>query len=425
MNKPLKIKILFCCMAICPLFIFTVKGWMNGILFLSSLISLYLLIKLPTIKKPKNTKRNNSSTQKWLRLFIFTLAAPICAIFISQLFRQDFSWSYYDAPSRLLICIPILYVMIASRLNVVNSLGYAIPFTILINLFSILIHPNYTWGPDRVTTFLADPLTFGSINLTLGLLSLLSISALKDHWLTKLLKIVGFVAGVYLAIHSGSRTGWFAMPVILMLWLQPQTLKTKLSSVVISLILVSIIALALFNLSTTVHIRSGELFSEALNYRWDTLNPDTSTAMRISFFRIACFLFAQNPLAGWGDTGFGNLLNDPYISAFASSYTRQFPLHAGFHNEITTNMVRSGIWGLISSVVIFLIPTCFFAAYIRSKNQDIRKIALLGISFMICAFFSGMSTEIFNLKYTAAFYGMMITILAGSLFVCLQANNQQ
>ncbi len=44
---------------------------------------------------------------------------------------------------------------------------------------------------------------------------------------------------------------------------------------------------------------------------------------------------------------------------------------------------------------------------------------------MICAFFNGMSTEICNLKYTTAFYGMMTTILAGSLFVCLNNNDEQ
>jgi O-antigen ligase len=62
--------------------------------------------------------------------------------------------------------------------------------------------------------------------------------------------------------------------------------------------------------------------------------------------------FSERPLSGWGDKGFKEKLNDPEISFFSSSFTRDFAFNAGFHNEFITNMVRSGILGLVSSILL-------------------------------------------------------------------------
>ena len=119
------------------------------------------------------------------------------------------------------------------------------------------------------------------------------------------------------------------------------------------------------------------------------------------------------------------MLNNPELTAFASEYTRYFPLSAGFHNEITTNMVRSGVWGLISSALIFLVPAWFFTSNLSSRDNEVRKLALVASGFIISAFFNAMSTEILNLKYTASFYGLMITILAGSLIILRKSESTQ
>ncbi len=419
-------KVLCFCIALCPLFIFTIKGWMNWILFITAILCIFILIK---VRKNINNLDSHLYSKHWALKFSVVLSAPICAIFISQVIGQSFLWHYYDAPFRLLICIPILYAMIICKVNVLKPLSYVIPTTVFINLIDVLINPNIGWGPDRVTSYLADPLTFGSINVMLGLLSLTSINLLgKDSWFLKIFKLLGFLAGIYLSINSGSKTGWLAIPFILTIW-GYQCIKTSNKNFALTftlaLALVLMLSICTYQYSPVVHLRSDIFLTEALSYQWNHINPDTSTAMRVSFFRIALFLFTQNPLSGWGDTGFGYMLNNPELTAFASEYTRYFPLSAGFHNEITTNMVRSGVWGLISSALIFLVPTWFFTSNLSSRDNEVRKLALVASGFIISAFFNAMSTEILNLKYTASFYGLMITIFAGSLIILRKSESTQ
>jgi O-antigen ligase len=90
-------------------------------------------------------------------------------------------------------------------------------------------------------------------------------------------------------------------------------------------------------------------------------------------------------------------------------------LTAGFHNEITANMVRSGIWGLISSVALFLMPALFFIRNMRNKQAMQRDVAFMALAFLTCQFVSSLSMELLNLRYAASFYGLMIAIFCGQI----------
>jgi len=321
------------------------------------------------------------------------------------------------------LCIPIMYAIVFSNQNVAKLVSYILPFSLLISLTAITYNPHTING--RVTTQAADLLTFGSLSITFGLLCLVSIEFTRKNLWFNIYKLCGFLIGTYLSILSNSRTGWLALPFVLLLWFYTEGPKFKLSTLFFALMLVGLISVGAYEYIPVVHDRLYTLAHEVAIYQWNSVNPDTSTGMRISFLRIAFDVFWQSPWGGWGDTGFAHLLNSPEITKYATETTIDTALHAGFHNEITTNMVRSGVWGIISSISIFLVPFWFFTRQLALKKPEHRKIALLASCFMLCAFFNGMSTEILNLKYTATFYGLMIAIFAGSLIVLSDNNSTQ
>ncbi|NOT69547.1 MAG: O-antigen ligase family protein [Methylophilaceae bacterium] len=401
------------CLTIFPLFLLVIRGWVGIVLILAFAISAYLLIRNKTKGLSISSENASRSNLFWL---IATLASPIVSVFLAQLFRQDFSWRLYDGPAHILVCIPILIVMLQYRIDMGNLLSLAAPGAILFTLIEIIVNPHVIG--DRVTTNFADLLTFGSLTLTLGLFSLVSINLYgTDSKAIKLFKLFGFVAGVYLSAISGSRTGWLAFPFILLFWLIFNGSKHKMFTTVIAIATAVMASIAAYYFSTTVQQRIDLGVSEVLTYHWNTLNPVSSVGDRISFFRIAWFLFLQNPLGGYDDAGFLTQVNAPELARFATQYTREFVFYHGFHNEITTSMVRSGIWGLLSSVALFLVPALFFTSRLTSASAPVNRLALLATCFIFCAFINSMSTEIFNLKYTASFYALMITCLAGSLMV--------
>ena len=346
------------------------------------------------------------------------MSAPLVAIFLGQLFRQEFAWPNYDSASKLLFAIPIGLVIIQNRINAVKLLEYAIPTTVLVTALSGLVKLNLVWGAPRITTYFVDPLSFGSICLTLALFCLVSIDLDKsDSLWARLYKLSGFVIGLYMSFISGSRTGWMAIPIVLWLWMR---FKKNIPHWII-LTVVTFFCVAVYFLMPLVKMRIDTGMTELLNYQWDSINRNSSVELRISFARIGWFLFCQNPLAGWGDNGFSSLLNAPELRQFATAEAGEFVLKSGFHSEIVTNMVRSGIWGLLSSIAIFVVPLTFFIKGLRSQSLIVRNYALVAVSYFICVIVSSMSTEVFNLKFTASFHAMMMISLAGTLIVLMSS----
>jgi O-antigen ligase len=404
------------CLALFPVFALSLQRWASACLFIAFVISVYILIR------NKNRRIDFFSVQvssAWTIVFVITLAGPIAAILLGQIFRQEFIASSYDNASRFLLAIPIALVIMQTRINAFKLLEYAIPTAVLVTALSAVINPGVEFGTGRITTYFVDPLTFGSICLTFALISLVFIDFYKPDLLwVRLYKLSAFGIGLYLSFMSGSRTGWMAIPIVLWLWLR---FKKNIPHWII-FSLVTIFCVVVYFFVPLVNTRVNIGMHELLNYQWNSLNPDDSVGMRISFFRIGLFVFSQNPLGGWGDQGFNHLLSAPELQRFATEYTRNFAFRTGFHNEIVTNMVRSGIWGVLASVALFFMPFACFVKGLRSQSALVRNHALIALSYLICVLISAMSTEVFNLKFTASFHALMIAGLVASLLVLMSSD---
>lgn len=418
-NKLLSAQNIFIvCVALFPIFTLSLHRWISVCLFIAFFLSIYILIK--------GSDRRESYLQPhvsphWLYALVIALAGPVIAIALGQIFRQEFIASSFDGASRFLLVIPIALVIIRKKIDVFGFLQYAAPAAILATGVSVLINPNFVYGVNRITSYFVDPLTFGSICLGLALVSLVSIDTYKsDPLWAKIFKLIGFGGGLYLSFLSGSRTGWLAIPIVLWLWLR---FRKNIPHWAIFAI-VTIFCAGIYFSMPAVQARINVGMYELLNYEWNSLNPDGSVGMRISFFRIGLFVFSHNPLGGWGDTGFKHLLDAAELRRFATDTTRNFTFQAGFHNEIITSMVRSGIWGLLSSLSLFIVPLALFFKGLRSQSMLARNHAMVAISYLISVIVSGMSTEVFNLKFTASFHALMIGSLAASLMVLISSEKE-
>jgi O-antigen ligase len=403
-------KFLISLLAIFPIGTMVVKGWMSGFLFATALISIALTIHIWR-NRPAEVNIN-----RWALAITLMLISPILAILISQAIRQDWIIRDYDGPSRFLLALPIFYVCWKKNFSLEKYWQYAIPTTLIVTLIALPFLPKTGWGnePTRLATFFVDPLTFGRVCLTLGLLSLFTINLCqKDKWFSIVFKLIGAGVGFYLSIKSGSRTGWLAMPFVFFLFLWSYGPRNKVLSTIGALV-ISISAVgATYHFSPTVKERISLAVDEVSTYKMHEMNPDNSVGMRISFARMGWYYFNLQPLSGWGDKGFVNHLDDPEISQYASKFTRDFSYNALFHNEFTTNAVKSGIWGIISTALLFFVPLVLFINAWRKGLSP--RLATFGVAYVVCELISGMSTEVFNLKFTASLYAVLIAGLLGSV----------
>ena len=197
--------------SITPVGYYLHPAWLSNFYAISSLLCIISI----TLAKDKYTLSKEAKV-----ICLIFIVYPL-AIFLSQFLRWEWQLKAYHDQSRFLLAIPIFIFLCRKKIDISNILLIVIPATLVGGLFSIdFLHSTSQWGDRRTVSFI-DPLAFGMMNLTLGLICLPYI--INTKWNRQnLLAIgwscVGLSVGVYQSIYSQSRTGWLAgliVPILL------------------------------------------------------------------------------------------------------------------------------------------------------------------------------------------------------------------
>jgi len=127
-------------------------------------------------------------------------------------------------------------------------------------------------------------------------------------------------------------------------------------------------------------------------------------------------LFAERPLSGWGDLGWDTEVNQVKVMQFASQFAFESLKH-GFHNEVITSAVRSGIWGLLASTSLFVVVFVLAIQGVLRKSVGEHRLVSITLLVFICHLAaSSMTTEITNLVFLSSFIGISLSVLLGEQF---------
>lgn len=409
-------KLLSLLVLISPVFFLTVKHWTNLVVLLLFVCCLYLFV---TEEDPHSSYLPSTG---WRQIICGMFVAPLVAVALGQLLRLDLYMPNWDGPFRLVLCAPVFLAIASGNLRVAPGksicqtwLTLVLPLTLLWTLFFRINWPT-RWGPVDLTTYFVDPLTFGSYTLLFALLVLLGVSEFwnKLNMTIRCLCVLAIFSGFYLSLTSGSRTGWFNLPVFLTIWtfwvLKPM-LGVKRTMLLVALLLVFLIGM-LFSNDYLLN-KFFLVWTEISNYKTNEMNAETSVGLRLTFYRMGAMFFLERPFSGWGDVGWMAQINQAELLQFASQYARESPKH-GFHNEIITNAVRSGVWGLIATLSLFGVVFVRAIQGLRLKSTgDHRLVSLTLLVFTSHLFIAGLTTEITNLVFLSSFIGLTLAVLLG------------
>ncbi len=224
--------------------------------------------------------------------------------------------------------------------------------------------------------------------------------------------LIGFAIGMYLSIRTGSRTGWFAFPFVLLLivWAWFGGFSGKKIYI---FLLVVLPLIGIFLGSNTVSARLALFVDEISSYPWHGgIASDTAVGLRITFYRLGAYYFSESPLFGWGDKGYLGIKDAAEVVQFSTLYSRDFAYNALFHSEWTTQAVRFGLFGLISVFWVFAVP--FYTFFKHFKSQALAS--LMGMAFLMCQLAASFSTEIYSSKGMITFTVIIISgLLADTL----------
>lgn len=376
-----------------PTLMFAVKGGMNGAFLLLFLISIGALF----LKRTSPWDRETG-------LLMLAMSALPAAIFLSQSHLHHYSGHPYDAASRYLLAVPIFMLLRGLSFKLVATVQYGFPLAAIAGCLMLKPIADGRYGISTL-----DLIHFGDFELMLGVLSVFAIDWTgRDALWLRALKVCGLLAGAYASIVSGSRGGWIALPVFLMIYLYFRSGRISLKAWFAAPLILIVVGLLLFASSDKMHQRIDALTSDLTAYQHG--NRDTSLGLRLQLFDAAGEVFVQNPVFGVGPEGFALEMEPMHKAGKLTELAAELG-RGEVHNELLSRAAGLGIFGLVAQLLLYLVPLSIFYRASRSEIVRTRQAGAMGMAFVGGFMVFGLTVETLNLTMAAAFYALTLAVL--------------
>lgn len=382
-----------------PILMLTASGGMNAVLFISVLIA--LLVKL----SPPATLVKVEWRREWWP-YVGAMFAVTIAIFISQLYHQNFSVPHYDGPTRYWIAIPVFLLFYRLDLRVFDTLQYAFPLAAIVGWG---FASDDVYGNSGISLPLLDKIRYGDFMLLLSMLSLLAIDWLgRDVWHVRVLKWTGFGVGLFAVFQSGTRGALLAIPIFAAIYFVSKRGRLTVKTLLIGIMLGATIIGGAYLANPTVQKRAQEMVSDATTFNQG--NRDTSIGIRWQLYGAAVEIISEHPIFGVGTGGYA--LQMAPMAAAGKITPMAAELGRGeVHNDILKKTADMGMFGLVALLAVYLVPLSMFRKACRSDSMQIRRAAMMGMFFVSGFMVFGLTAEVLNLTMTISFYSFTVAVL--------------
>lgn len=379
-----------------PTLMLTVKGGMNGAFLLMLLLALTVWIFRPA----------GMATTVWNKdwtIYAVSMLAMTAALFISQSYHQNYFPHPYDGASRYWLAIPVFLFLRRLNLKIFPMLQYAFPVAAIAGF----LLAKDVGGRSGIHTL--DVIHFGDFEMILGVMSLFSINWLgHDRLPLRIIKILGFVAGVAASFASGSRGGWLALPVFVVIFFYFHAAGKSRIIIATTAGIIALVLVLLYSFNPMVNQRVGNLAYEASALNQG--NQDTSTGVRWQLYKAAVEIFSNHPVFGVGPDGFA-LEMTPMLEAGKITPAAAELGRGEVHNDILCKAAGMGIFGLVAMVGVYLVPIGLFWKVGKSVSGSVKRTGILGVVFVSGFFVFGLTVEMLNLTLAIAFYSFTVAVL--------------
>lgn len=236
---------------------------------------------------------------------------------------------------------------------------------------SIALYERLVLGYARASNGI-NAIPFGNLSLLLGALSLLSALGCLSlgrpyHRGLLVFALLGGLAGLLGSLLSGTRGGWVAAPLLLLLVYRAA--RGLVSAGILRRIAVGFMAILLV---VVLLPQSGVvdrlvLALSSFQQSFQEASHGSSVGIRLEMWRAGGTLFVERPLAGWGE---GRL------EAARDALVEQGTLHPGvsrydqLHSDVIDTAARRGLVGLSVLMLLYGVPFWLFWRRLVAPGTD-------------------------------------------------------
>lgn len=349
--------------------------------------------------------------------FIVMAALPLAYFF--KMAPSDFEYRLLDKVVRLLLAVPIFWVV---RSCGVSALALLVSVSIGVLFAGFESFVQISDGVGRVSgSSVSSPIPFGNFALLFGVLGSIVVfsgAALRASKWLKGLCLVGLIAGVFSSVASGTRGGWVAIPVFVLLFWKffgPKNRPVSWRACVIGAVLVLGGATLIPGIGQRVDLGVTEVqhyFSRP--GVWKSGDSIGSLDTRLDMWVAGIDAFRSAPWTGLGFSGFKEFLHHR-IEAGLTHPDLETIGFKHLHCEIITTAAKLGLLGLLALATLWVGGVGWFLAGAKENESNGMIFRVMGLITFTAMITYSLTDSMFGMTLHAMVYTLFLGISAGGL----------
>lgn len=349
------------------------------------------------------------SALRTYRSLTIGMLALVVAIGVQQLVLGYWLPRQFDALSRFVLVLPVFLLLRQLPSRRLRIIGWGCAAGALaVGVWAIVDQPPGGWtDANRLSNSYTNAIPFGDTALLLAFLSVFTLGWDNPRdWRVLLPRVVALASGGYASYLSGTRGGWLAVPVfVVLLGMQYQWFVHKKRLLIATL---AIVVVAGGLLSTErIHRRISQVSTDvSMMHKGEDY---TSVGLRLQLWNASRLIFMRHPVYGIGK---GHLVDELRLMAQRGEVKPEI-VNERAHSDFFSALAEMGAIGVICLLLFYHGISVYFWRHRRSMDPAIRAASYSGLAVAT-------STVIFGLTIDVL-VPIMVTVLLALLVATLLA----
>lgn len=268
-------------------------------------------------------------------------------------------------------------------------------------------------GVDRAEGFAPlHAILFGNFSLLTGMLCLAGVGwawGRSRHFVCVAMLAMGAFGGILASVFSGSRGGWVALPLILLVfyrsflrWMPRCGRWVCLSGVVV------LLAGCYLLPQTGVQARIDLAVSGVQHYLAGEQEGSRSVSLRLEMWRGALELVTSRPWLGHGEAGY---MAGMEAQVAADKLDHGVLQHRHAHSDMLDAWAKRGLPGLGALLLLYVLPLWLFGGGLKHPDIANRALATAGLLLPISFIDFGLTYGFMSYSVGTAIYCSWLTLI--------------
>jgi len=254
---------------------------------------------------------------------------------------------------------------------------------------------------------ISNPIYYGDIAMMIFLFCSIGVLSVKSTWL-KLLLIVSTIFALYAVLTSGTRGGWIAFPTLILLYISYNLWNVALwKRLLISILLAAVLVGTYHSSDSIVNQRVNQTIEHLSDYYTD--NKMSSIGFRLEMWRASYLSAKDHDFLGAGENSF-----KPEVQRLV----KEGKVHKGIqqfvdpHSQYFNSLLDQGIIGLVSLLLIFIIPLKVLLNNLKDHNQS-HVSTMFSFSILLVFMEFMLTISALEIQIMTLFFAFSLSIFLG------------